>query len=98
MVSYNDVLQLAEQLTVEEQQALARQLLSTSKPIDLTREHVLAEFERRKVAGEFDNFEILRNKYAQPDNDLSEEQLLATLHDIATEWEQELDEFFGDDN
>ena len=37
------------------------------------------------------------NAYYSPEvESLTAEQLLADLHEIATEWEQELDEFFGD--
>jgi hypothetical protein len=41
--------------------------------------------------------ESLRNRYANPAlDDLSDEELRATIHEAATEWEKELDEFFSD--
>ena len=46
----------------------------------------------------FEKVESLRNKYADPPLELTDEELLASLHEIATEWEAELDEFFSDED
>lgn len=62
----------------------------------VTREGILADFDRRKAAGLFENVESLYGKYAGG-ADVSQEELDALFHEIGTEWEQELDEFFGDD-
>ncbi len=100
-VTLEDVVHLAEQLTPDEQAALVKhlqaRLQSAAPPYRLTREQVLAEFDRRKARGVFETAEILRNKYANPAIDLTEEELLGVIHEAATEWEKELDEFFGDD-
>jgi hypothetical protein len=64
-----------------------------------TREDLIAELEALRAAGAFNNVESLRNKYANPALDaLTDEQLSADIHEAATEWEKELDEFFGDEN
>ncbi|MBI5670839.1 MAG: hypothetical protein HZC41_22840 [Chloroflexi bacterium] len=98
-ISFEEVAQLAEKLTKEEQAALIERLQQRVHPrrSGLTQEQVLAEFERRKANGEFENAESLYGKFAHPATDLADDSLLKTIHEIATEWEQELDEFFGDD-
>lgn len=70
-VTLEKVLELAKQLSVEEQAALIEQL----KPSD-----------------------SLRNKYAEPRvDDLSDEELRASIRESAKEWEEELDEFVDTD-
>lgn len=98
-ITFEEVAQLAEKLTIEEQAALIKRLQQRVQPrrYGLTREQVLAEFERRKANGEFENAESLYGKFAHPGADLDDNSLLKTIHEIATEWEKELDEFFGDD-
>jgi hypothetical protein len=95
-VNYEYVLQLAKKLKPEEQTALIEQLRAQQRG-QITREALLAEFERRKAAGAFVDAEDLYGKYANPAVDISEEELEATIREASTEWEKELDEFFGDD-
>jgi hypothetical protein len=94
-VNYADVLEMAKQLTPEEQTALIETLRAKQRG-QVTREMLLAEFERRKAAGEDQHDNLFFGKYANPSVDISEEQLLADIHEAATEWEKELDEFYGD--
>lgn len=97
-LTFEEIVQAAQKLPPE-QKALLVQRLQPSESEGLTREKILAEFERRKAAGLFKNAESLRNKYYNPAlDDLTDEQLLADIHEIATEWEKELDEFFGDED
>jgi hypothetical protein len=64
-----------------------------------TREELIAELEFLRAVGAFDDAESLRNKYANPAApDWTDEQLSAAIHEAATEWEKELDEFFGDED
>jgi hypothetical protein len=59
-----------------------------------TRDELIAELEAKRAAGQFDKVESLYGKFANPDvPDMSEEEFHAQLHAIATEWEQELDDF-----
>lgn len=96
-VTLEEVVHLAEQLRPDEQAALVVRLqLKLRQSPPLTFESIMAEFERRKASGAFENAEILRNKYANPDFDVSAEQLLKDIHEAATEWESEIDEFYGD--
>ena len=78
MVTFEQVYQLAEQLKEEEQAALAEKLLA-KRPRkftgQVTREMLLAEHERLKAAGAFENVESLYGKYANPDVDVNEEEL-----------------------
>ena len=96
-VRYEDVLELAKQLTPEEQTALIEYLRARQSG-QVTRAMLLAEFERRKAAGLFENAESLYGKFAVPHVDISEEVLEATIREASTEWEKELDEFFGDED
>lgn len=99
-VTFEQVLELAEQLTSEERARLVERLQATlplQQTGPVTREQLLAEFERKKAAGAFDNLESLRGKYANPDLDVSEEELNAYLHQIRTEWEKEIDDIIGED-
>jgi hypothetical protein len=96
-VRYEDVLELAKQLKPEEQTALI-EYLRARQTGQVTREMLLAEFERRKAAGLFENAESLYGKFAEPYVELSEEELEATIREASTEWEKELDEFFGDED
>jgi hypothetical protein len=101
-VVFEQVLKLAQQLLPVERIALAKHLLAKSESVEvvsLTRESVIAELERRRAAGLFEHVESLRNKYANPAlDDLTNEQLLADIHEASTEWEAELDGFFRDDS
>jgi hypothetical protein len=97
-LTFDEILQAAQKLTREQKALLAQSLNPPPETEGLTREKVLAEFKRRKAAGMFKNAKSLRNKYYNPAlDDLTDEQLLADIHEIATEWEKELDEFFGDE-
>jgi hypothetical protein len=91
-VNYAHVLELAKQLTPEEQTALIETLRAKQRG-QVTREMLMAEFERRKAAGLFENAESLYGKYANPDIDISAEQLEADIREAATEWEKELDDY-----
>ncbi|MDX2136679.1 MAG: hypothetical protein SF123_01195 [Chloroflexota bacterium] len=59
-----------------------------------TRDELIAELQAKRVAGQFDHVESLYGKFANPDvPDVSEEEFHAQMHALATEWEQELDDF-----
>jgi hypothetical protein len=97
-ITFEEILQAAQKLNPQ-QKALLIQSLEIP-PLDMpTREELIAELEALRAAGAFDNVESLRNKYANPAFDaLTDEQLSADIREAATEWEKELDEFFGDEN
>lgn len=103
-MSFDQVLRAARQLTPAEQDELIAHLRDRNEPLssehdEQLRAHILAEFERRKAIGAFENAAILRNKYTNPALDaLTDEQLLADLHDAASEWEKDLDELDTNDN
>jgi hypothetical protein len=72
---------------------------STCLDIGPTREQLIAELESLRTASDFDHVESLPNKYANfALDDMTNEQLSADIHEAATEWEQELDEFFSDED
>jgi hypothetical protein len=99
-VTFEQVYELAKQLPSEEQVLLVESLQanwSTELDYGVTREQLLAEMEELKASGAFDNVESLYEKYANPEVDISFEDLQSYLHEIGTEWEKEIEEFFGDD-
>lgn len=98
-ITFEEILQAAQKLNPQQKALLAQSL--EIPPLDMgpTREELIAELEALRSAGAFDNVESLRNKYANPMLEaLTDEQLSADIHEAATEWEKELDEFFGDEN
>ena len=98
-ITFEEILQAAQKLNPQQKALLAQSL--DIPPLDMgpTREELIAELEALRAAGAFDNVESLRNKYANPALDaLTDEQISADIHEAATEWEKELDEFFGDEN
>lgn len=90
-MEYEYVLQLAYQLTPEDRRRLVDALQSE-------RERILAEFKRRREAGENATDSLYFGKYANPAVDLSYEELEATIHEAANEWEDEIDEYASSDD
>jgi hypothetical protein len=56
------------------------------------RSRILAEFERRKRMGAFDQVVSLRNKYADAgDVDVDDQMLRDLLNQAGREWEEDID-------
>jgi hypothetical protein len=99
-VLYDEVLRLARQLSADERAALIQQLQATLPEPEsgrVTRDMMIVELEHLRATGAFENVESLRNKYADPPLTLSDEELNASLHEIASEWEEDIDSLFGND-
>lgn len=98
-LTFAELLQAVQKLTPAEK-AVLREYLEPDSAEDYspTREEIIAETEALRAAGAFENLESLRGKFARPGLEITEEELNAYLHEIGTEWEQELDELFGDDD
>jgi hypothetical protein len=99
MVTFEQVYKLAEQLSVDEQMDLAEKLrskLPRKFTGQVTREMLLAEHERLKAVGAFDNVESLYGKYANPESDVSSEDLLATIREIRDQWKEDFPELNDD--
>lgn len=94
---YEQVIHLINQLNRTERQQVVRYIQADPTAPTFTYEDLQAYFERRRAEGA--SFESLMNKYAKPEgeDDMSDAELDALLHEVATEWEAELDEFFGSD-
>lgn len=56
-----------------------------------------AEWERRRATGAFENVTSLAGIMAEPGIELSDEELRATLREMRTEWEAEIDEYLDDE-
>jgi hypothetical protein len=98
MVTFEQVYHLAEQLPLSEQLRLMpqlRQKVSYSSG-SVTREQLLAEFERKKQAGVFENAESLYGKYANPNANVSQEDLQATIREIRDQWKEDFPELNDD--
>jgi hypothetical protein len=79
--------------------AALAQTLQVSTVANPTRAQLIAELKALHAAGAFDHVESLRNKYANPALPaLSDDELRAAIHEAATEWERELDEYCADDD
>ena len=97
-LTFEQIASAAESLTPAEQALLITRLqakASLSKGTRVTRESVLAELERRRAAGAFENVESLHGKFAHPALDLTFDEIQTITHEAATEWESEMDEFDG---
>ena len=90
------VLELAKQLSQEEQLVLLRRLQAKVPRGDtrITLQQLIAEHDALVASGAFDHVESLAGRFGPPRPDISEEALRATIHEAATEWEKELDEFY----
>jgi hypothetical protein len=97
-LSFDQVLQAAEQLTPQEQDALiahlrARGGASPSERDIALREKIKAEFARRKAAGAFDNLESLKGKFARPGAlPPDADEVESYLRSLSSEWEEDLDD------
>ena len=97
-----DVMKLAEQLNSEEQNLLIQRLQVKQRELDataaLSRDELMQRLENlRQMPPKAEN--SLLGKYAKPElPELSEAELHAQLHEIASEWEQELNEFHNNES
>lgn len=96
-LTFDQIIHAAEALSRDQQALLIARLQAKTKESagTVTRESILAEFERRKAGGAFDPQQSLHGKFAHPDLDLTFAEIQAITHEAATEWEAETDEFNG---
>lgn len=94
----DQVIQIVEALKPAERHILFRHFEAPypTLPGYITLEALQREFQHRMASGAYENVESLRSKYAQPTKNLSAEELTASIKAVASEWEQEIDEFFGE--
>lgn len=98
-ITFEEIVQAVHKLTPEQKAALIQSLQPEVADDDagLTREQALAELDALRAIGAFNNVESLYGKYARPGTEVTDEELNAYLHAIATEWEQELDDLIDND-
>ncbi len=108
-ISYDEVVKMAEQLPETDQKKLIDHLRNKQAEykannqlrgpgVDTyrnpTRADLISELKELQAAGALTDAESLYGKYTNPNiPEISAEEFHAGLHEIATEWEQELDEF-----
>jgi hypothetical protein len=109
-VIFEDIVKLAEQLTPKEQNLLIYRLrIKQISAAQVETQH--NEIENSPARDELirdvqmlrqtpvNPADTLLGKYARPEMaELSEEEFHAAMHSIATEWEQELDEFHNSES
>jgi acetolactate synthase small subunit len=94
-MTFEQVYEMAEQLTVEEKTLLVEKLqaeLVSPLAHTITREDLLMEMEELRASGAFNNVESLYGKYANQNVDVSEEEMTATLREIRDQWKEDLEE------
>ncbi len=96
-LTFEQIVQAVQKLTPSQKAALVQTLHTDDENNRLTREQAIAELQALRAAGAFDHVESLAGKYARPGIDVSAEDLNAYLHEIGTEWEQELDDLIDHD-
>jgi hypothetical protein len=96
-LTFEEIVQSAQKLTPPQKAALVHTLNMVEEDNQLTREQALAELEALRAAGAFDHVESLAGKYARSGIDISDDSLNAYLHEIGTDWEQELDDLIDHD-
>lgn len=95
-MTFEQVVQAARRLRPEQQAALVKSLQVEPVSLNLTRRELLAELRALRSAGAFDRVTSLRNRFANPSLAyVSDEQLLAVIHEAAAEWEPDLEEHSG---
>lgn len=85
---------LVKRLPRKEQETLVAQVqedLQAVRDYGITVEDIMAEFERRKAAGAFDGLENLEGKYANPNVQVSAEELKRYLQQVGTEWQEDIE-------
>lgn len=96
-ITFEEIVEAAQKLTPHQKSILAKMLELPEIDLTPTRDELLAEFEVLRAAGAFKNAGSLRNYYTNPAlAAVTDEELRADIHEAATDWEKELDEFFGD--
>jgi hypothetical protein len=97
--TFEELVQAAQKLSPQQKSELARRLDSSSTTSQPTREELIAELRNLQASGAFKHLDSLRDKYANPaSKDLTEEQLSDDIRAASTEWESELDKFFGNND
>lgn len=93
-MSLDDIYRAARRLPLDEQEELIQRLQRARKDKGReTRDEIIAELQRRRAAGLFDNIQSLRNAYAtegQPN--VTDEELRREIRENSTRWKQDIDE------
>lgn len=82
---FSQVMQLLDQLSIVEQHQIVQHLQTRS----LEQEVIIAAHQERIATGAFEHVHSLRNRYATPNFQLTEEELSAGIRDFANEWEKD---------
>jgi hypothetical protein len=98
-MTFEEIMQAVQKLSPEQKTALLQTLQRETPPdeFSLTRDQAITELEALRIAGVFKTATSMRNRYARPDLNVSDEQLTAYLTEIGAQWEQELDDLIEDD-
>ncbi|MBZ0316621.1 MAG: hypothetical protein K8L91_09395 [Anaerolineae bacterium] len=90
-ITFETIVQAVHELTPAQKMALIFSLQrEMTQEVELTREQALAELEALRAAGAFDQVESLRGKYANPNIEITDDELNAYLHEIGTAWDSDI--------
>ncbi len=93
-MTFEQVLKAAISLRPEQKIILVKTLQAApGAPADPTRAQLIAELEALRAAGAFKQVSSLRNQYpAAALKTVSDQQVLAAIHEASSEWEADLGE------
>lgn len=92
---YEQVIHLINQLNRAERQQVVRYIQADPTAPHFGEADLQAYFAQREAEGA--SFESLADAFANPNVEVSEEDLQDYLHEIGTEWEKEIDELLNSD-
>ncbi|MFN8486505.1 MAG: hypothetical protein U0350_02870 [Caldilineaceae bacterium] len=91
-LNFEELVQIVQALKPEQKRKLAERIKWSPTSSEPTRAQLIKELHRLRTSDAFAQVESLYGKFANPTSpDLSAEDLNLQLHEISTEWEQELD-------
>jgi hypothetical protein len=97
-LTLEEIIQAIKKLDIHQKALLLERLEPPLLDVGFSREELIEELEVMRASGVFAGVESLRNMYANLSlDDLTDEQLSDTILQASTAWEQELDDFFGDE-
>lgn len=92
-LTFEEVVQAARQLRPEQKVALIKTLQAETPPVIGTRANLIAELEALRTVGAFQRVDSLRNQYPSPVlQRITDQELLAAIHEAATEYEVDIED------
>lgn len=95
-ISFEMLVTAAQKLPITQKRMLVKSLRLPEFNFLPARQGLIAELEKLRNAGALSEEFSLRNAFANQDApEVSEDELLLEIRSVATEWKEELDEFYS---